>query len=144
MALAIFLAIVIVCLGQITWWIYFQVTISKEQLEFHSQQSRASANLAAFILNRSYERLVMEAESFVSVDNIRHLTAALDLLAIDPAVKGYQLFDRGGTLVAGSGEVDSTLYLPVVSANSAVLYLDIAYPGQLTEQLNPELKYSGT
>jgi len=143
MALAIFLAIVIVCLGQITWWIYFQVTISEEQLEFHSQQSRASANLAAFILNRSYERLVMEAESFVSVDNIRHLTAALDLLAIDPAVKGYQLFDRGGTLVAGSGEVDSTLYLPVVSANSAVLYLDIAYPGQLTEQLNPELKYAG-
>lgn len=143
MALAIFLAIVIVCLGQITWWIYFQVTISEEQLEFHSQQSRASANLAAFILNRSYERLVMEAESFVSVDNIRHLTAALDLLAIDPAVKGYQLFDRSGTLVAGSGEVDSTLYLPVVSANSAVVYLDIEYPGQLTEQLNPELKYSG-
>ena len=141
--MAIFLAIVIVCVGQIFWWVYFQVTISEEQLEFHGQQSEASAQLAAFILNRSYERLVTEAESFVSVDNIRHLTAALDLLSGDPAVKGYQLFDKGGKLVASSGTIDSSLFLPIGSVNSAVLYLDITYPTKLTQQLNKELKYSG-
>ncbi|MBK7093401.1 MAG: HAMP domain-containing histidine kinase [bacterium] len=138
------MAIAVVCLGQIIWWIYFQVTISEEQLEFHAQQSHASAELAAFFLNRNYERLSMEAESFVSVDNIRHLTAALDLLASDPAVKGYQLFDRSGLLVASQGEHDSTFYLPVMSVNSAVIYLDIAYPGKLTEELSKDLRYSGS
>jgi signal transduction histidine kinase len=142
LALVIFLAIVIVCVGQIFWWIYFQVTISEEQLAFHERQSQASAQLAAFILNRSYERLSAEAESFVSVDNIRHLTAALDLLATDPAVKGYQLFDKNGALVAAAGVADSTLYLPVISANSAIVYLDSEYPARLTEQLNPDLRYS--
>lgn len=132
----------IVAIGQITWWIYFQVTISEEQLEFHSRQSESSATLAAFILNRSYERLATEAQSFVSVDNIRHLTAALDLLATDPAVKGYQLFDKSGMLVASSGTVDSSFYLPVISANSAIVYLDSSYPAHLTEQLSPDLRYS--
>ncbi len=138
-----FLAIVIVCLGQISWWVYFQVTISEEQLAFHEQQSLASAQLAAFILNRSYERLNSEAESFVSVDNIRHLTAALDLLASDPAVKGYKLFDKSGALAASAGAVDSTFYMRVYAANSAVVYLDAEYPARLTEQLSPDLNYSG-
>ncbi len=122
---------------------YFQVAISEEQLEFHQQQSTASAELAALALNRSYERLIGEAQSFVSVDNLRHLTAALDLLAGDPAVKGYQLFDKSGALVVSSGEVDSTLYLPVISANSAVIYLDVGYPMRLTEELNRDLRYTG-
>lgn len=119
------------------------MTIAREQLEFHAQQSQASAKLAAFFLNRSYERLAMEAESFVSVDNIRHLIAALDLLAGDPAVRGYQLFDRSGVMVTSTGDVDSTFYLPVVSINSAVIYLDISYPGKLTEELSSDLKYLG-
>lgn len=142
LALAIFISIVVVCTAQIFWWIFFQVQISEEQLEFHSQQARASARLAAYIMNSNYERLVTEANSFVSVDNVRHLTAALDLLATDPAVKGYELFDKAGALVNRVGEIDSTFYLPVVSANSAVIYLDAAYPEHLTEKLNPELRFS--
>ena len=122
---------------------YFQVAISEEQLQYHEQQSTASAELAALILNRSYERLSYEASSFVSVDNIRHLTAALDLLASDPAVKGYQLFDKTGQLAASRGQVDSTFYLPVAAANSAVIYLDIGYPMRMTEELNRDLRYVG-
>lgn len=122
---------------------YFQVAISEEQLQYHEQQSTASAELAALILNRSYERLSYEAASFVSVDNVRHLTAALDLLASDPAVKGYQLFDKTGQLAASRGEVDSTFYLPVAAANSAVIYLDIGYPMRMTEELNRDLRYVG-
>ena len=133
----------IVCCGQIFWWVYFQVAISEEQLQYHEQQSTASAELAALILNRSYERLSYEAASFVSVDNVRHLTAALDLLASDPAVKGYQLFDKTGQLAASRGEVDSTFYLPVAAANSAVIYLDIGYPMRMTEELNRDLRYVG-
>ncbi len=141
--MVLFLAIVIVCCGQIFWWVYFQVAISEEQLQYHEQQSTASAELAALILNRSYERLSYEAASFVSVDNVRHLTAALDLLASDPAVKGYQLFDKTGQLAASRGEVDSTFYLPVAAANSAVIYLDIGYPMRMTEELNRDLRYVG-
>ena len=122
---------------------YFQVAISEEQLQYHEQQSTASAELAALILNRSYERLSYEAASFVSVDNVRHLTAALDLLASDPAVKGYQLFDKTGQLAASRGQVDSTFYLPVAAANSAVIYLDIGYPMRMTEELNRDLRYVG-
>lgn len=141
--MVLFLAIVIVCCGQIFWWVYFQVAISEEQLQYHEQQSTASAELAALILNRSYERLSYEAASFVSVDNVRHLTAALDLLASDPAVKGYQLFDKTGQLAASRGQVDSTFYLPVAAANSAVIYLDIGYPMRMTEELNRDLRYVG-
>ncbi len=142
LALALFVAIAVVAVAQIVWWIYFQVTISREQLAFHERQAQASAELAAAILNRSYARLEREAASFVSVDNIRHLEAAFELLREDPAVIGYQLFDPEGGLLITSGAVDSTFYLDVRSSYRALVFLDAAYPAQLTSTVNADLQFA--
>lgn len=142
LALALFIALVIVCIGQIIWWVYFQVMISKEQIEFHERQTAAAAQLASLILNRSYDRLAYEAESFVSVDNIGHLRAALDLLLADPAVRGYQLFSPRGALLITSGEVDSSFYLSVGANHRAAIFLDPNYPAKLTTELNADLQFT--
>ncbi len=144
LALALFIALVVVCLGQIIWWIYFQVTISREQIEYHDQQTQSSARIAAFILNRNYDRLQLEAESFVSVDNIDHLKAALDLLLSDPAVVGYRLQPFDGSPPILAGEPDSSFYLVVGSRNRAVLYLDPGYPARFGSELSVDLEFTST
>ncbi len=142
LALALFIALVVVCLGQIIWWIYFQVTISKEQIDYYHQQTQSSARIAAFILNRNYDRLRLEAESFVSVDNVNHLRAALDLLLSDPAVIGYRLQPYDGSPPIVEGETDSSFYLVVGSRNRAVLYLDPLYPARLGSELSVDLEFT--
>ena len=64
LALAIFVAIVIVALAQITWWVYFQIMISREQIRVLNAETQSSARLTAALLNRYYDRLEADAAGY--------------------------------------------------------------------------------
>lgn len=138
-AFTLFVALVVVWVAQMSWWIYATVRIADEQLEFYRAQTRGSAELAAVVLNRSYDRLRSEAQSMAAIGNEKHLVSAFDLLLNDPAVLGYTLHKPDATLLAAGGVTDSSFYTDVTGAVHAVLFLDPNYPVLLTTELSRDL-----
>ncbi len=141
LALALFVAIVIVAVAQITWWIIFQVTLSREQVQLYTKIAANSATLAATSLNRTYDRLVSEASAAAGDADSEQARKSFDRLLADPAVVGYLLSDSNGNVIGRGGEADSACYCPVDAERQAVLFFNSDYPEQLVAQLNPDLVY---
>lgn len=139
LALAIFVAIVIVALAQITWWVYFQIMISREQIRVLNAETQSSARLTAALLNRYYDRLEADAAAFVNIDNPGNLKSAFDHLLTDSSVCGYHITDSLGHNIGQQGTVDSSFYLTVLGTYHAVLYFNRQYPVKLIAQLSPDL-----
>jgi two-component system sensor histidine kinase CiaH len=141
LALALFIAIVVVAVAQISWWILFQITISREQEKLYTEVAQNSATLVATMLNRSYDRLISTATTQADDTDLEQAKKAFDHLLVDPAVRGYLLSDSDGNAAIQGGTIDSTLYYPIETRNKAVLFFSHEYPQQLVAQLNPDLAY---
>jgi len=142
LALALFVAIVVVAVAQISWWILFQITISREQEQLYTKVAQNSATLAATMLNHSYDRLISDASASADGNDLQQVNKSFDHLLADPAMRGYLLSDSAGKTVQG-GTIDSTFYYPIKARSVAVLFLNREYPPQLIAQLNPDLAYHG-
>ncbi len=141
MALALFVAIAVVAVAQISWWILFQVTISREQEHLYRQVAQTSANLTTTMLNQCYDRLVSHATVIASDDNPQHVKRSFDQLLNDPAVNGYLISDSSGQTIARGGVLDSSLYLPIAGQDPVVLYLNSRYPIAQIAGVAPNLTF---
>jgi hypothetical protein len=113
LALALFVAIVVVAVAQISWWILFQITISREQEQLYTKIAQNSASLAATMLNHSYDRLISNASALTTGSDFEQIRISLDQLLADPAMRGYLLSDSAGKTSIQGGTIDSTLYYPL-------------------------------
>jgi signal transduction histidine kinase len=143
LALALFVAIVIVAVAQISWWILFQITISREQEQLYTNISRNSATLAAELLNCSYDWIISDASALADHSNLQQVEESLNELLGHPAFRGYIVHDSAGIVTAQGGIVDSALYYRVRSRTRVILFLNEKYPQLLLSQLNRDLVYRG-
>jgi two-component system, OmpR family, phosphate regulon sensor histidine kinase PhoR len=143
LALALFLAIVVVAVAQISWWIIFQITISREQEKLYTQVAQNSAALATSMLNHSYDRLISDASALADGSDLGQAKKSFDHLLTDLAVRGYLLSDSAGKTTVQGGVIDSALYYPLTLRGESVLFFNSSYPSQLVGQLNPDLVYRG-
>ncbi|TFH65330.1 MAG: hypothetical protein E4G91_02870 [Candidatus Zixiibacteriota bacterium] len=143
LALALFVAIVVVAVAQISWWILFQITISREQENLYTKVAQNSATLAATMLNHYYDRLISDASALADGGDLGQVKKSFDHLLADPAVSGYLLSDLAGKTTAQVGVVDSALYYPLTLRGESVLFFNSSYPSQLVGRLNPDLAYRG-
>jgi len=141
LALALFVAIVVVAIAQISWWILFQITISREQEQLYTKVAQNSATLAATMLNHSYDRLISDVSAFAGGNDLQRIRKSFDYLLTDPAMSGYVLSDSAGKITVQGGTIDSTLYYPLTLRGESVLFFNSSYPSQLIGQLNPDLAY---
>lgn len=140
-ALALFVAIVIVAVAQISWWILFQITISREQEQLYTEVAQYSATLTAEMLNHHYDQLIITATALADHADVEQITKSFDRLLHDSALRGYLLSDSTGRTIGQGGTIDSTLYYPIKTRNGVVLFFNHEYPLQLVAQLNPDLDY---
>jgi two-component system, OmpR family, sensor histidine kinase CiaH len=143
LALALFVAIVVVAVAQISWWILFQITISREQEQLYMKVSQNYATLAAATLNYSYDWFISDVSPLAWNGNPRQVKETFDELLSHPAVRGYIVYDSAGRAAAQGGEIDSALYYPIKSRTRVTLFLNEKYPQQLIGQLNRDLVYHG-
>jgi signal transduction histidine kinase len=143
LALALFIAIVVVAIAQICWWILFQITISREQEQIYTKGAQNSAVLAAEILNCSYDWLISDASKLADGGNPQQVRESLNELLGHPAFRGYIVRDSAGRVAAQGGTIDSALYYRVRSRTRVALFLNEKYPQQLIGQMNHDLLYQG-
>jgi two-component system, OmpR family, sensor histidine kinase CiaH len=141
-ALALFIALVVIAIAQISWWILFQITISREQERLYLESARTAANLTVATLNQSYDRLVTYAGILAAGADSASVRQSFDLLLKDPAVGGYALFDPSGHLLAQAGAPDSSLFVAVRSHFLATLFLDTRHPIEQIKALAPDLIFN--
>jgi len=99
LALALFVAIVVVAVAQISWWILFQITISREQEQLYTKVSQNSATLVATMLNHSYDRLISDATAIAGNGNPHQVRETFDELLGHPAVRA-----TSSTMLRRSGD----------------------------------------
>jgi signal transduction histidine kinase len=143
LALALFIAIVIVAVAQISWWILFQITISREQEQLYTKVSQYSATMTAEMLNRYYDRLITTVTALADDADIERIKKSFDHLLADPALRGYLISDSTGKTILQGGTIDSTLYYPLLLRGKSVLFFNGNYPSQFVEHFNPDLAYRG-
>jgi len=129
-ALAVFIALVIFCIAQLSWWIVFQIRHTSEVTQIQLDMLNIKIEQAINIANNEFRnraKIADEAIRLASGDTDQ-LVSALDRLLSDPAVIGYSITDLDDS-VHEAGRTDSTFYTAISSG--CVLYFDSVYPRDL-------------
>jgi len=141
-ALVIFIALVLFCVAQLSWWIIFQIRSSAERQEMSRQSFRGQAVMAVALVNHEWARLTDRARS--SLEQNRHdrarLTDEFESLLAGPAVAGYRVVLTDKDLTIQNGATDSTFYGTL--AEGAIIYLDRSYPEQMLRTVDSSLRFT--
>lgn len=126
-ALAVFVALVIFCLAQLTWWIVFQIERAGELTKLRLDMLNLDIDQAVKTVNSNFRNsaeIAMLAER-LAAGNIEQLQGELDSLIATPAVAGYSIIDSDDS-VRIHGKMDSTFYAEI--SPRCILYFDSKYP----------------
>lgn len=140
LALAIFLALAVFGIGQISWWIYYQVVSEEEQLQFNKHQARQTAAITAFHLNQEYNSLAPTYSVYLSGQK-RLKYSNLTSESLHRPVLGATVMNERGEVVWTVGDIDTTWYLQVATIDDgqALVWLDRDYPMTLLDRFAPDL-----
>lgn len=143
LALAVFITLVVVAVAQISWWILFQITISREQEKVYTQVADKSAALVASLLNQQLERITAQTALIANANDSPRLIASLDQLLSDPIVIGYRLTDSEGDVIAESGRQDTSFFYRSSGSVTIHLFLNQDYPIEFISGINSDLAFRG-
>jgi len=138
-AFIIFVVLVIFSVGQLTWWIIFQIDTGQKQKQYQLDIINQEIAYLANHINRDFQ-------SFVDIASLTHGTLAgqpsklkefYDNLLDNPAVAGYQVTDNEGQVLYKGGLIDSTFY--AVFGEQSRLFFDKGYPEKIIKTLKTEL-----
>ncbi|MBU1470126.1 MAG: HAMP domain-containing histidine kinase [candidate division Zixibacteria bacterium] len=141
-ALAVFVALVIFCIAQLSWWIVFQIERTSEVTQTQLELLNLRIGQVINIANNDFLNCVKIADEAVrlSSGDTELLQSELDRLLSDPAVIGYSITDSGAAQRSG-GRIDSTLH--AIVSNGCIIYFDAEYPHLLfPSQLAEDLAFS--
>jgi signal transduction histidine kinase len=126
-ALVIFVALVIFCLAQLSWWIVYQIDLGKQLSRYKSELLEQKIEVITLTTNQCFQQrvnLVSLAKSLTY--DVRNL---LDSLLADQAIIGYQVVDHISDSIINTGTVDSTFYATL--DENEIIYFDPGYPNRL-------------
>lgn len=143
-ALVIFVALVVFCVAQLSWWIIFQINAGAAQREMCLTAVHEKGALAAALVNDRFRRLSLAAQRIFIRDlsDTALMSDELFLLLDDPAMTGYSVVVGGGEPVVRGGRIDSTFYFTI--AGGSVIYFNAAYPMGMIASESPGLTFAVT
>ncbi len=109
----VFVALVIFCIAQLTWWVIFQIEQSSDRLENQISNREQKIETVSELVNNMFCQIVDHAHAIASAQiDPKKLIGLLEPIKENRAVLGYSyVTNRGGKLTAG--EIDSTLYATI-------------------------------
>ncbi|MBN1212908.1 MAG: HAMP domain-containing histidine kinase [candidate division Zixibacteria bacterium] len=140
-AFIIFMVLVVFSVGQLTWWIIFQIDTGRKQKQYQLDIIDQEIAYLAHHINRDFQ-------SFVDIASLAHGSLAgqpaelkkfYDNLLDNPVVAGYRIMDADGRILYQGGVIDSTFY--VVIGTNARLFFDRAYPEKIIKTHKAELDF---
>lgn len=109
----VFVALIIFCLAQLTWWIIFQIDRSSEHFEYQLRTREQKIDLVAKVANSEFSRIVNQVNYFKAThaDPVS-LNRYLELILEETAVAGYS-FKISEDNEIFIGETNFTYHTPV-------------------------------
>ncbi|MFH1700144.1 MAG: HAMP domain-containing sensor histidine kinase [Candidatus Zixiibacteriota bacterium] len=139
-AFLVFIFVVLFCIGQLTWWIVFQIDQahtsylrSVEIYELKIEKLTAQINTEFLLVIKT---VILDLESHKIPD--QDLSQYFASLFADAKISGW-LIEEGGQLLIG-GKTDSVFYAELTSGIK--IFFDKNYPVRLAEQENLELEFN--
>ncbi|MEE9443274.1 MAG: HAMP domain-containing sensor histidine kinase [candidate division Zixibacteria bacterium] len=138
-AFIVFIFVVLFCIGQLTWWIIFQIdqaqTLYHRSVEIYELKiEKLTAQINSEFL-RVLESAIMDLESQKTSN--RNLAQYLDSLLTDASVSGWMTEENN--IRQTGGKIDSAFY--TVLSSGIIIYFDRNYPARLAEQKSLELEF---
>ncbi len=126
--------------GQISWWIYFQVTTAESQLRQFEEQADQAAAITAFYLNQEYNELKPTYSVYLAGQE-RLSQSNLSDGTLHRPVLGATVMNSAGEVVWNVGKIDTVWYLAVntIDGGSAYVWLDRDYPATVLNRFAPSL-----
>jgi two-component system phosphate regulon sensor histidine kinase PhoR len=140
-ALIVFLVLVVFCLGQLTWWVLFQIQRGEKLMQLELDRYTDEIQLIAATVNNSFQEQLNLATAALTYarHDLPEMQYTLERLRKHPAVLGYRIQDSDGDALEW-GAVDSTFYAPVGS--HGVLYFNQQYIRKLVEDRDAQLTFT--
>ena len=139
----IFIALVVVCLAQLSWWIILQVSRGNELTEYRQEHLRQDSETIAYLVNHDFQYLTQLARHVLSGPAPRQqLQELLDSLIVHPAVLGCRIADPQHHGFLGGGEEDSTFYADI--GPGSILHFRPEYPGRIAKTITDDLLFQGS
>jgi len=125
-ALIVFLVLVVFCLGQLSWWVLFQIQQGKRLLQLQLDGYDRDIQHIVDFTNHDFREQVSRAELELSLPARDSTTVreAFNRFHDHPAVQGYRVTDQAGNILQ-RGTVDSTFYARL--GTDGLLYFDPKY-----------------
>ncbi len=141
-ALIVFIGLVVFCMAQLTWWIVFQMDLSKRLYDYRVGLLEYRIDAVTAEVNNDFRRVADFARyAFSRPDlTVEDVRGCIGSLLSDPAVIGlHGPFGDGGGMEL-FGQADSTFYSQ--AGSEAVIYFNTAYPRQILPGAGGELIFS--
>jgi len=109
----VFVALIVFCLAQLTWWIIFQIDRSSEHFEYQLKTREQKIDLVAKIANAEFSRIINQINYFEATHaDPAALNRYLELILAETAVAGYsfKISDDNEIIV---GESNFTFHTPI-------------------------------
>jgi len=144
-ALIIFVFLIIFSIGQLSWWIIFNIRTTAERKQDKLTLINQDIAYLAHHINRDFQSIVDIAAINAKVvrGQPEGLKDFFDNLLQTPAVSGYLILNPDGDIAYSGGEIDSTLYAKINSQN--LIYFDPSFPEKIlrTHEVNLEIQLAG-
>lgn len=109
----VFVALIIFCLAQLTWWVIFQIDRSSEHFEYQLKTREQKIDLVAKIANAEFSRIVNQINYFDATHaDPTALNRYLELILAETAVAGYSFkISEDNEIIVG--ESNLTFHTPI-------------------------------
>ncbi|MEW5924897.1 MAG: HAMP domain-containing sensor histidine kinase [Candidatus Zixiibacteriota bacterium] len=135
-ALFVFVGLIIFCVAQLSWWIIYQIDLSKQLSKHQAELLDQKIEIVSLTANRCFQQRVNMISYAINMAENRE--RYLDSLLSDSIITGYSI-GANPEEWKHSGLIDSTFYANIGSG--ITVFFDSQFPGRLLEDSKGEIQY---
>lgn len=135
-AFFVFVGLIVFCLAQLSWWIIYQIDLSKQLSKHQSELLDQKIEIVSLTANRCFQQRVNMISYAVNMAGNHE--KYLDSLLADSIITGYTIGNEAGVLKQ-SGSDDSTFYAAI--GGGITVFFDPRFPEQLLEKSKDDIQY---
>lgn len=137
-ALYIFVGLIIFCVAQLSWWIIYQIDLSKQLSRHQAELLDQRIEIIGLTANRCFQQRISVIT--YAMNMAQDQGNFFDSLLADSIIIGYSSSGIPAGTAKNYGRVDSTFYADI--GNGTTIFFDPEFPGQLLGDAKDAIDYN--
>ncbi|PKK85072.1 MAG: hypothetical protein CVT49_00595 [candidate division Zixibacteria bacterium HGW-Zixibacteria-1] len=137
-ALYIFVGLIIFCVAQLSWWIIYQIDLSKQLSRHQTELLDQRIEIIGLTANRCFQQRISVIT--YAMNMAQDQGKFFDSLLADSIIIGYSSSGVPAGTAKNSGRADSTFYADI--GGGTTIFFDPKFPGQLLGDAKDAIDYN--